>query len=45
MITARQRLDCGALNLRQQRAFLAFFPFAVCETPVWPEHDSAANTS
>jgi len=44
MITARQRRDCDALNLRQLRAFLAFFPFAARETPVSPEHDSAANT-
>jgi hypothetical protein len=44
MITALQRLDCDALNLRQQRALLAFFTFAARETPVSPEHDSVADT-
>jgi hypothetical protein len=45
MITARQRPDFEALNQRKQRVFLAFFVIQKCETPVSPQHDSAANTS
>jgi hypothetical protein len=44
MITARQRLDCEASNLRKQPVFLVFSPFAASETLVSQQNDSAADT-
>jgi hypothetical protein len=44
MITARQRLGCGAYNLRKQPTLLVFSPFAASETLVSRQHDSAADT-
>jgi len=44
MITARQRLDCGALNLHKQPIFLVFSTFAASETLVSRQNDSAAVT-
>jgi len=45
MITARQRPDLEALNLRKQRTFLAFLLLEKCETPVLSQHDSATDSS
>jgi hypothetical protein len=44
MITARQRPDFEALNLRKQRTFLALLLLEKYETPVLSQHDSAANS-
>jgi hypothetical protein len=44
MITARQRLDCEAFNLRKQPGLLVFSPFDASETPLRAENDSAADT-
>jgi len=44
MITARQRPDFEAFNLRKQRTFLALFVLKKCETPVCSQNDSAANS-
>jgi hypothetical protein len=44
MITARQRPDFEAFNLRKRETFLVFFALDKSETPVWSQHDSPANT-
>jgi hypothetical protein len=44
MITALQRDDVEASNLRKRQGFLAVFPLAAAETPLSSQHDSAADT-